>query len=212
MTNYPGGALTTYTTVYKAECSTGIEDKTYTITEPCPSAGFENDHTPQGFVVTTAPCGCPENTPVAITTPGPAYVAAAKNAPAAAPAAPTPGSAPAGAPPAAPAAGAPAGAPAGPAAGPAGAPAQAAPAQEAPAAAAPAAGPAGSPVQAPAAAPPPYPVAGAPVVNAAAATRTGVSNTTNVKPFTGSATTTSASPMSFVFGLISLVAPFIFSL
>ncbi|KAK3178250.1 hypothetical protein OEA41_000383 [Lepraria neglecta] len=245
MSTYPGGSLTTYTTVYKAQCPTGIEDKTYTITEPCPSAGFEDDHTPQGYAVTTVPCGCKENTPVAITTPGPAYVAAVKTLPAAAPAAPTPKSAPAGAPAAASAA-APAAAPAGapaeaaaapaapgapaeapaeapvaaPAGAPAGAPAEAAAAApaapgapaEAPAEA-PVAAPAGAPAEAPAAgAAPPYPVPGAPVNIAAAATGTGTSNAKNIKPFTGSAATTSAFPMLFVFGLVGLIAPFAFAL
>ena len=218
MSTYPGGSLTTYTTVYKAQCPTGIEDKTYTITEPCPSAGFEDDHTPQGYVVTTVPCGCKENTPVAITTPGPAYVAAAKTLPAAAPAAPSPKSAPAGAPAAAPAA-APTAPAVAPAAAPAGAPAEAAAAPAAPGAPAeapaeaPVAAPVGAPAEAPAAgAAPPYPVSGAPVNIAAAATGTGASNATNIKPFTGSAATTSAFPMSFVFGLVGLIAPFAFAL
>ena len=234
MSTYPGGSLTTYATVYKAQCPTGIEDKTYTITEPCPSAGLEDDHTPQGYVVTTVPCGCKENTPVAITTPGPAYIAAAKTLPAAAPAAPTPESAPAGTSAVAPAA-APAAPAAAPAAAPVGAPAEAAAAPAAPGAPAeapaeaPAAAPAGAPAEAPAEAPaaapagvpaeapaagtaPPYPVSGAPVNIAAAATGTGASNATNIKPFTGSAATTLAFPMSFVFGLVGLVAPFAFAL
>ena len=162
MNMFPGGSITTYVTVYDATCSTGIEDKTYTITEPCPSNGLDRSagYIPQGFITTTAPCGCPANTPVPITQPGPALAsAAAKNIPGPANAAPTP---PAGQPgpaapvqpsgaPAAPVPTSPAGAPgAGPAGpvGPPGAPgAPGAPGNS------PAGAPAGGPAGAPAAAP-----------------------------------------------------------
>ena len=94
LTGFPSGTITTYVTVLPAICSTspGIEQKTYTITEPCPSAGLPRsaDYVPQGFVTTTAPCGCPENTPVPVTQPGPRLASAlAKNVPGGANAVPT---------------------------------------------------------------------------------------------------------------------------
>ncbi len=57
-----GGSFTTYTTVYKEFCSTGLQDKTYTVTESCSSpqpasaASREAGYVPQGFTVTTATC------------------------------------------------------------------------------------------------------------------------------------------------------------
>ena len=113
MSSFPGGSLTTYSTVYKQVCPTDaarLEDVTYTVTEPCPSTGLARgpSHLPQGFTVTTVSCSACEagKSQYAQTTPGPllsSYLAS----PAAAPAAPT--AAPAAAP--APGAG---GTPAGP--------------------------------------------------------------------------------------------------
>lgn len=108
-TSYPGGSLTTYVTEYSEVCPTGLEAKTYTVTEPCPSTGLPREaptYIPQGFTTTSAtvPCHvCEGGSSVApITTPGPALVsalaaapptpnakvAAAASPPAAAPAAP----------------------------------------------------------------------------------------------------------------------------
>lgn len=79
MSTFEGGSFTIYETVYSAECSTGgFEDKTYTVTEPCPSSGLDRSagYVPQGFTTTTMPCGCAENTPVPITAPIPALASA----------------------------------------------------------------------------------------------------------------------------------------
>ena len=148
MTTFPGGSLTTYTTIYSQVCPTGLEEATYTVTEPCPSTGLArgSSYIPQGFTVTTVPCSVCEagKSSYPQTTPGPA-LASALAAPPAAPAIPTSG---AGAGKAAPpsvstpaaASGAPgAGAPSAPAAAGAASPANAENAAAAPVAAAPAA-------------------------------------------------------------------------
>ncbi|MCJ1430102.1 hypothetical protein MMC29_008017, partial [Sticta canariensis] len=91
------GILTTYQTVYSQFCSTGLEEKTFTVTESCSSTNQPRPtgYVPQGFTVTTAICTVCGSTPVTavLTTPVPA--------------APTPGAGgspgptpPAGAPPA----------------------------------------------------------------------------------------------------------------
>lgn len=96
MTSFPGGSLTTYVTRYSQVCptGTGLEEATYTVTEPCPSTGLARgpSHIPQGFTVTTVPCSVCEagKSQYAQTTPGPA-LASALAAPAAVPAVPTSG-------------------------------------------------------------------------------------------------------------------------
>ena len=141
MTSFPGGSITTYTTIFKQVCPTDVarlEDATYTVTEPCPSTGLAlgPSHLPQGFTVTTVSCSACEagKSQYAQTTPGPAlasYLAKPAAAPATAPApgasgapaaAPAPGAG--GAPAAAPAPGA-GGAPAAPGSGGAASPANA---------------------------------------------------------------------------------------
>ena len=169
MTTFPGGSLTTYVTQYSQVCPTGLEEATYTVTEPCPSTGLARGpgYIPQGFTVSTVPCSVCEagKSQYAQTTPGPA-LASALAAPAAAPANPT-SAAEAGsaAPPAAAAPAAAPGAPGAPGAAPANAPNSAA----APGAAAPAenGAAAGSPANAPNAAA--APGAAAPAENGAAA-------------------------------------------
>ncbi|KAL8919451.1 MAG: hypothetical protein Q9172_004967 [Xanthocarpia lactea] len=102
----PKGPVTTYTTVYSELCSTGLQPKTYTITEECSSAGAPRptDYVPAAFVVTTATCHVCAETPVVatLTTPAPVAPSAAPagSAPPAAPAVPAaPGSPPAAPPP-----------------------------------------------------------------------------------------------------------------
>lgn len=98
--------LTTYTTVYPDTCSTGLEEKTYTITEPCtnPGEGRAASHLPYGFTETTVTCNVCGPTPViaTLTTPAPVPPVGAVGAgqtPVPAPAAPTAGgSSPAGSP------------------------------------------------------------------------------------------------------------------
>ncbi|KAL8743777.1 MAG: hypothetical protein Q9190_003906 [Brigantiaea leucoxantha] len=145
----PSGPLTTYVTVYPETCSTGLQMKTYTVTESCsnPGAPRPSDYIPQAFTVTTVTCHVCGETPLVATLTTPAPVAPsippAGSGPATVPAAPTGGSSPPG--------GAPAGAPpAAPPAAPAGSPPVA-----------PAGSPAGSPSGAPPGAPPGAP-AGAP--------------------------------------------------
>ena len=203
MSTYAGGSMTVYTTVFSTVCSGSLAPATYTITEPCPSTGAErpSDYIPQGFVATTVPCGCAENTPVTITTPAPAYTEAAKSLPAAASASPTP---------AAPEA--PAAASAAPAEAPAEAPASGSPAAPAAPAEAPAEAPAsGSPAEGAAAAPP-YPSPPAQAAYAAAATGSSASNSSGIQPFNGSASTMTAYSMSFIIGLMGLIAPLMFGL
>lgn len=70
------GILTTYETVYSQFCSTGLEQKTFTVTESCSSANQPRPtgYVPQGFTVTTAICTVCGSTPVTavLTTPVPA--------------------------------------------------------------------------------------------------------------------------------------------
>ena len=158
----PKGPVTTYTTVYSELCSTGIQPKTYTITEECSSAGVPRptDYVPAAFVVTTATCHVCAEAPVVATLTTPAPVA-----PSAAPAGSPPPAAPAV--PAAPGSG---GSP--PAAAPAGSASPAAPDASTSGgsspAAPPSAGSAGNPPAAPGAASPP-PSGSAPVSPAGAA-------------------------------------------
>ena len=180
MTTFPGGALTTYVTAFKQVCPTGVEDATYTVTEPCPSTGLPrgSSHIPQGFVVSTVPCSvCEEGTSeFAQITPGPA-LASALASPAAAPAVPTPAAAPAAAP-----------APAAPGAAPPAAPGAASPANAENAAAAPPApgAPGAAPAGSPAGAPAPYPLPSqAGQVAAASGSPAPSSNSTT--PFLGTA-------------------------
>ena len=160
MSSFPGGSLTTYTTSYSRVCPTGLEEATYTVTEPCPSTGLARDssYMPQGFTVSTVPCSICEagKSQYAQTTPGPA-LASALATPAAAPAVPTPAAQAGKAVP--PAAGAPA----------AGAPAAGAPAAGAPAAAGAPGAPAGAASPANAANAAAAPGAAAPAENGAAA-------------------------------------------
>ncbi len=210
MTTFPGGSLTTYTTTYSQVCPTGLEEATYTVTEPCPSTGLARgpSYVPQGFTVKTVPCSVCEagKSQYAQTTPGPA-LASALAAPAAAPAVPTSGAAAGTAAP--PSAGAPAAAPGAPAApaAPAPAPAGAAsPANAENAAAAPA--PAGSPAGAPA----PYPLPSqAGQVGAASSSPPSNGNTT--VPFKGAANVLSAVDISsFITALATLITGFAFVL
>ncbi|KAL8670118.1 MAG: hypothetical protein Q9168_005327 [Polycauliona sp. 1 TL-2023] len=95
----PQGPLTTYTTVYSEFCPTGLQPKTYTVTEQCSSLGAPrpSDYVPAAFVVTTATCHVCAETPVVATLTTPAPVAPspapAGSAPQAAPAVPTKGAA-----------------------------------------------------------------------------------------------------------------------
>lgn len=81
-----GGSSTTYTTVYKEFCSTGLQDKTYTVTESCSSphpasaASREAGYVPQGFAVTTATCHVCGPMPVVATLTTPTPVAPTANA------------------------------------------------------------------------------------------------------------------------------------
>ena len=64
--------LTTYTTVYKEWCPTGLADKTWTITESCKTPGMPRptDHVPQGFGVVTEKCPvCETEMTAVLTTP-----------------------------------------------------------------------------------------------------------------------------------------------
>lgn len=64
--------LTTYTTVYSALCPTGLEDKTYVVTETCekPGASLPAGYIPSGFTVTTVPCPvCTGSSSAVLTTP-----------------------------------------------------------------------------------------------------------------------------------------------
>ncbi|KAL8851142.1 MAG: hypothetical protein Q9221_003945 [Calogaya cf. arnoldii] len=93
----PKGPLTTYTTVYSEICSTGLQPKTYTVTEECSSLGAPrpSNYVPAAFVVTTATCHVCAETPVVatLTTPAPMAPSAAPagSAPSPAPAVPTNG-------------------------------------------------------------------------------------------------------------------------
>lgn len=69
---WSSGIYTTYTTVYKEWCSTGLQDKTYTVTESCSEVGQQREATyvPQGFTVITESCSiCQHPTTAVITTP-----------------------------------------------------------------------------------------------------------------------------------------------
>ena len=73
------GIYTTYTTVYKQWCPTGLEDKIYTVTESCSELGQQRDATyvPQGFTVVTESCSiCQHPTTAVITSPCSATAAA----------------------------------------------------------------------------------------------------------------------------------------
>ncbi|MCJ1276310.1 hypothetical protein MMC21_004115 [Puttea exsequens] len=224
---FPGGSYTTYVTEMLAECETGPPTPTaYTVTEPCPSSGLHREapgYIPQGYITTTVPCGCKENTPVPITTPGPALQSAsAKVAPAANPAVAT--GAPAAPGSAAPASGgslpAPAEAPAsvGSSPVPAEAPATGGSPAEAAAVAAPASG-GSSPAEAAAEAPavagstlPPYPV---PASEGKIAFPSGsgapLSNASSVEAFQGLASQLE-STMAAMTALIMMISAFAFAL
>ena len=197
-----GGVVTTYTTVYSQFCPTGLEEKTYTVTESCTESTHglprPTGYVPQGFTVTTATCHVcgPKPVVATLTTPTPA-----PTAPAAAPAEQTPSSnspsggsspaspaggsapesegAPAGGSPASPGGSSPEGSPASPGSAPAGG------------AAAPAA---------------PY---GAPGRYAAAPTGAPASGSSGnssapITPFTGAASNISAR-MSFLWGFLGML-------
>ena len=235
MTTFAGGSLTTYVTQYSQVCPTGLEEATYTVTEPCPSTGLArgSGYIPQGFTVSTVPCSVCEagQSQYAQTTPGPA-LASALATPAAAPAVPTsPAEAGSAAPPAA---AAPAAAPVAPGTPPANAPnSAAAPAENG--AAAPAGSGAGSPANAPNAAA--APGAAAPAENGAAApagsaseapapyplpsqagqvaTANGApaSSGNSTVPFTGAASQLSTVDISsFIAALTALITGFVFVL
>ncbi|KAL8686956.1 MAG: hypothetical protein Q9224_005292, partial [Gallowayella concinna] len=220
----PKGPLTTYTTVYSEFCSTGLQPKTYTVTEECSSPGTPRapDYVPSAFVVTTATCHVCGEKPVvaAITTPAPV-------APSAGPAAPAGPPAPAGpAAPAAPAGSAPVPAPAAPAVGgssPA-APASPGPGANPPAgpdvASPPSAGPVANPPAAPDAASPPSPPGSGPSAGPAAkapysplatgAAGAPVSPDSPIVPFTGSAS--SLVPASFIVMITAMIGAFAIAL
>lgn len=65
------GILTTYTTIYDATCSTGLQPVTYTVTESCVSASQPRpiDYIPHGFTVVTVPCQQCPNSAAIVTTP-----------------------------------------------------------------------------------------------------------------------------------------------
>ena len=200
MTTFPGGSLTTYTTVYKQVCPTDaakVEEATYTVTEPCPSTGLErgSSYIPQGFVKTTVSCSACEGgkSQYAQTTPGPA-LASALATPAPAPAVPTPAAEAGKAAPPAPAT-APATAPAAPAALGAASPAE----NGAPA-------PAGSPAGASA----PYPL---PSQAGQVAAASGAPASNGTVPFTGTANIVSVGIVSsFMTALATLIVGFAFVL
>ncbi|KAI4217642.1 MAG: hypothetical protein LQ351_000238 [Letrouitia transgressa] len=226
-----GGFLTTYVTEYPETCSTGLQTKTYTVTEPCsnPGAPRPSDYIPQAFTVTTVTCHVCGETPLVATLTTPVPIAPSPtpggSGPAAVPAGPTPGSSPppAGGAPAAPppAGGAPVNPPAAGGA-PASPPAAGGAPVSPPAKGAPASGPAGA---APAANPPlgnspPPPGGAAPAAPYYPATQgrtgtapTGVSvagsgSSSAITPFTGSASHLSfGSPfMTGMIGIISMLA------
>ena len=240
MTTFPGGSLTTYTTVFSTVCPTGtphLEGVTYTVTEPCPSTGLDrgSSYVPQGFTVTTVPCSVCESgkSQYVQTTPGPA-LASALAAPAAAPAVPTPAAGagnatpPAGAPSAPAGAASPANAenaaaapaPSGTASpanaeSAAAAPAEngaASPANAGNAAAAPAENGAAAPAGSSAGAAAPYPVPSQ-AGQVAAANGAPASNGNSTVPFKGGANLVSALGLSsFITALATLMAWFAFAL
>ncbi|CAD6579177.1 MAG: hypothetical protein ASARMPRED_008983 [Alectoria sarmentosa] len=190
MSSFPGGSLTTYTTSYSRVCPTGLEEATYTVTEPCPSTGLARDssYMPQGFTVSTVPCSICEagKSQYAQTTPGPA-LASALATPAAAPAVPTPA------------------AQAGKAVPPAAAPAENG-------AAAPAENGAAAPAESPAGAPAPYPLPSQ-AGQVAAASGAPASNGNSTVPFKGAANLVSAVGISsFITALATLITGFAFVL
>ncbi|KAL8813858.1 MAG: hypothetical protein Q9223_006881 [Gallowayella weberi] len=205
----PKGPLTTYTTVYPETCSTGLQPKTYTVTEECSSTGAPRapDYVPSAFVVTTVTCHVCGETPVVatLTTPAPVAPSAAPagSAPVPAPAAPTVGGSSPAAPPSS-------GAMANPPAAPnaqSPPPAGAAPNAESP----PPAGPAANPPAAPNAASPPSPGTGPAAGPAAKAPysplATGASGApispySPITPFTGSAS--SLVPASFILMIMAM--------
>ncbi|KAL9045289.1 MAG: hypothetical protein Q9214_001646 [Letrouitia sp. 1 TL-2023] len=95
-----GGFLTTYVTEYPETCSTGLQTKTYTVTEPCsnPGAPRPSDYIPQAFTVTTVTCHVCGETPLVATLTTPVPIASSPapggSGPAAVPAGPTPASGP----------------------------------------------------------------------------------------------------------------------
>ncbi|KAI4158621.1 MAG: hypothetical protein LQ342_007273 [Letrouitia transgressa] len=95
-----GGFLTTYVTEYPETCSTGLQTKTYTVTEPCsnPGAPRPSNYIPQAFTVTTVTCHVCGETPLVatLTTPVPIAPSPAPggSGPAAVSAGPTPASGP----------------------------------------------------------------------------------------------------------------------
>ena len=222
MTSFPGGSLTTYTTVFSRVCPTGpqsLEEATYTVTEPCPSTGLARgpSYIPQGFTVSTVPCSVCKagKSEYAQTTPGPA-LASALAAPAVAPAVPTAaaeagkGAPPAAAPPAA-SPGAPAaGVPGAPAAAGAASPANAENAAAAPAA--PAENGAEAPAGSPAGAPAPYPLPSQ-AGQVAAASGVPASSGNSTVPFKGTANVISSVGISsFITALATLITGFAFVL
>ncbi|KAL9098278.1 MAG: hypothetical protein Q9163_006040 [Psora crenata] len=86
---HSGEVLTTYTTVFSelCTCSETYTQKTYTITEGCPSASAgqprESNYVPSGFAVTTTTCHVCAETPITatLTTPVPQAPTAANKAP-----------------------------------------------------------------------------------------------------------------------------------
>lgn len=71
MTSSNPGIWTTYTTVYQETCSSGLAEKTYTITESCSEENQPRPSTyvPTGFTVTTVECEPCEHKTVTLTTP-----------------------------------------------------------------------------------------------------------------------------------------------
>ena len=152
-----GEVLTSYTTVYEefCTCSETFTLKTYTVTEPCPSASAgqprESNYVPSGFAVTTATCSVCAATPITatLTTPVPQATVANKAGVAQPPSPTSPPSNP--------------GAPVSPGSNAAPAPGAAAPGAAAPglnAAPAPGSSSSGSNAAAPGVAQPPFPVSG----------------------------------------------------
>ena len=217
MTSFPGGSLTTYTTIFSRVCPTGpqsLEEATYTVTEPCPSTGLARgpSYIPQGFTVSTVPCSVCEagKSEYAQTTPGPA-LASALAAPAAAPAVPTAAAeAGKGAPPAA---AGPAASPGAPAAAGAASPANAENAAAAPAApAAPAENGAEAPAGSPSGAPAPYPLPSQ-AGQVAAVSGVPASSGNSTVPFKGTANVISSVGISsFITALATLITGFAFVL
>ena len=104
MTSSTPGIWTTYTTVYMETCSSGLAEKTYTITESCTGENQSrpSSYVPSGFTVTTVECEPCEHKTVTLPTPCTEGSAPTPTAPGGAPSSPAPAPATTAPPPAGP--------------------------------------------------------------------------------------------------------------